>query len=81
MGGRTQIWQNGSEVHIFPLRCVSVSVRTRPTVSQPFSVFQLVGLHQTMASSWSGGRLYCVKHAQVYEMGASIIHEENKYFR
>ena len=39
VGGRTQVWQNGSEVQDFPLRCCSVSVRTRPRVSQPFSAF------------------------------------------
>ena len=27
------------------------------------------------------GDQHHVKHAQVYEMGASIIHEQNKYFR
>ena len=32
VGGRTQIWQNGSEVHSFPLICVSVLVRTMPSV-------------------------------------------------
>lgn len=35
VGGRTQIWQNGSEVQVLPLGCLSVSVRTGPNVGQP----------------------------------------------
>ena len=50
VGGRTQVWQNSSEVQISPLRCIGVSVRTRQAASQPFSAFQSVGLRQTMAS-------------------------------
>ena len=46
-----------------------------------FQRLSISGLAPDHGIKLSGGRLDCAKHAQVYEMGASIIHEENKYFR